>query len=115
MTELGASAPLPPPRDMKEADLFNTLTNFHNRIVAILNRGITFTDNIDCVLITLTTSATPDASNTVAHTLGKIPVGYIVYSQNKAGSLYLGGTAWTSSNIYLKSNIASVVFKIIVF
>ncbi len=115
MTELGVSAPFPQPRDMKEADIFNTLTDFHNRLVAILNRGIRFSDNVDCVLITTTTSATPDAENTVAHTLGKVPSGYIVYSQDKAGSLYLGGTAWTSSNIYLKSNIASVAFKIIVF
>lgn len=115
MTELGASAPLPQPRDMREADLFNTMQDFNNRLVAILNRGIKFSDNVDCVLITTTTSATPDAENTIAHTLGKLPVGYIVYSQDKSGSLYLGGTAWTSSNIYLKCNVASVAYKIIVF
>ncbi len=115
MTELGVSAPFPQPRDMKEADIFNTLTDFHNRLVAILNRGIKFSDNVDCVLVTLTSSATPDDSNTVDHTLGKIPVGYIVYSQDKAGSLYLGGTAWTTTNIYLKCNVASVAYKIIIF
>jgi hypothetical protein len=115
MTELGVSAPFPQPRDMKEADIFNTLTDFHNRLVAILNRGITFTENVDCVLVTLTSSATPDDSNTVNHTLGKIPNGYIVYYQNKAGSLYDGGTTWTNTAIYVKSNIASVTFKIIIF
>lgn len=115
MTEIGASAQLPPPKDMKEADVFNALTDFHNRLVAILNRGISFSDNVDCVIITTTTSATPDAENTIAHTLGKVPSGYIVYSQNKAGSLYLGTTSWSNANIYLKSNIASVIFKIIVF
>lgn len=115
MTELGASAPFPQPRNSWEMDVLKTLQDFFNRIVAILNRGITFTDNVDCVLITTTTSATPDAENTVGHLLGKIPSGYIVYSQDKAASLYLGTTAWTSSNVYLKSNVASVTFKIIVF
>lgn len=115
MTELGANAPFPQPRNPWELDVLKTLQDFFNRIVAILNRGISFTDNVDCVLITTTTSATPDAENTVAHTLGKIPSGYIVYSQDKAASLYLGTTAWTSSNIYLKSDVATVAFKIIVF
>lgn len=115
MTELGANAPFPQPRNPWELDVLKTLQDFFNRIVAILNRGITFTDNVDCVLITITTSATPDAENTVAHTLGKVPTGYIVYSQDKAASLYLGTTAWTSSNVYLKSNVASVTFKLIVF
>jgi hypothetical protein len=115
MTELGSIAPFPQPRNSWEIDVLKTLQDFFNRIVAILNRGITFTDNVDCVLITTTTSATPDAENTIAHTLGKIPSGYIVYSQNKAASLYLGTTSWTSTNIYLKSNIATVIFKIIVF
>lgn len=62
-----------------------------------------------------TTSATPDAENTIAHTVGSIPVGYIVLWQNKAGSLYQGpstGTAWTSSNVYLKCDVASVTFLI---
>jgi len=62
-----------------------------------------------------TTSATPDAENTIAHTLGAIPVGYIIIGQNKAGSLYqlaTTGTAWTSTNLYLKCSVASVAFVI---
>jgi len=115
MTELGSIAPFPQPRNSWEMDVLKTLQDFFNRIVAILNRGITFTENVDCVLVTLTSSATPDDSNTVNHTLGKIPNGYIVYYQNKAGSLYDGGTTWTNTAIYVKSNIASVTFKIIIF
>lgn len=115
MTELGSIAPFPQPRNSWEMDVLKTLQDFFNRIVAILNRGITFTENVDCVLVTLTSSATPDDSNTVNHTLGKIPNGYIVYYQNKAGSLYDGGTTWTTTNIYLKCNVASVAYKIIIF
>lgn len=115
MTELGSISPFPQPRNSWEIDVLKTLQDFFNRIVAILNRGITFTENVDCVLITTTTSATPDAENTISHLLGKIPSGYIVYSQDKAASLYLGGTTWTTTNIYLKCNVASVAYKIIIF
>lgn len=72
-------------------------------------------ENISGEFVTLTTSGTPDAENTVAHTVGAIPKGFIVLWQDKAGSLYQGpstGTAWTSSNIYLKCNVASVTFNI---
>lgn len=69
-------------------------------------------ENIAGEFQTFTTSATPDAENTIAHLVGAVPVGYIITSQNKAGSLYLGGSAWTSSNVYLKCNVASVTFTI---
>lgn len=62
-----------------------------------------------------TTSGTPDAENTITHTLGSVPVGYIILWQDKAGSLYQGpstGTAWTPSNVYLKCNVASVTFLV---
>lgn len=62
-----------------------------------------------------TTSGTPNAENTIAHTIGAIPVGYIIVWQDKAGTLYQGpttGTAWTSTNIYLKCSVASVTFSV---
>lgn len=64
---------------------------------------------------TFTTSATPDAENTVAHGLGAVPSGlYIVMSQNLAGSLYLGSTSWTATNAYFKCDVASVTFKVFI-
>lgn len=96
-------------------DITKVLDENQQNLDAILNRGIKFADNIDCVFVSFTSSATPDAENTVAHTLGKTPTGYIVYSKNKAGDIYDGTTAWTASNIYLKVNVASVAVNIIVF
>ena len=64
-----------------------------------------------------TTSGTPDAENTIGHTVGSIPLGYIILWQDKAGSLYQGpstGTAWTSTNLYLKCSVASVTFLIFI-
>jgi hypothetical protein len=82
---------------------------------SILNRGITFSENFDAVFVEFTSSATPDAENTVSHSLGKIPTGYIVYSIDKAGVVYRSATTFTSTNIYLKCNVASTAIKILVF
>ncbi len=72
-------------------------------------------ENIEGQFQVFTSSATPDAENTIAHTLGSVPIGYIVIGQDKAGSLYQKndtGTAWTSSALYLKCDVASVDFTI---
>lgn len=43
----------------------------------------------------------------VAHTLGSVPVGYLVIKTSNAGVIYDSGTTWTSSNIYIKSSAAN--------
>ncbi len=65
-------------------------------------------ENISGEFQVFTTSGTPDTEGAVAHTLGSIPIGYIVLKQNKAGSIYIGASAWTKTSIYLASDIASV-------
>ena len=73
--------------------------------------------NIEGQFQTYTSNATPDTEDTIAHTIGSVPLGYIVMTQNKAGSLYGTaslGTAWTSSNIYLKCSVASVTFLLFI-
>jgi len=114
MSEI-TKAILPKPQTQKEIELNNALQLFITSVVKILDRGISFGDNIDCKLVTITTNATPDTEDTTAHGLGKTPTGFIVYSQDKAGNLYNSGTAFTATNIYTKCNIASVEFKVIVF
>lgn len=96
-------------------DLLKTINDMSRNLDAILNRGAIFPDNMDCRLISFVSSATPDAENTVAHTLGKTPIGFLVYNINKAAVVYANGTAWTKSNIYLKVNVTSVAVNIIVF
>lgn len=98
-----------------DRDQLNTINEMVRNLDTILNRGIRFQDNFDARLVTFTSSATPDTENTVAHTLGKVPVGFLVYSLDKAGVVYNGTTAFTKTNIYLKVNVATVVVKIIVF
>src|SRR5258708_24601490 len=73
-----------------------------------VNKG----ENILGQFITYTTNGTPNTEDTVAHSLGSIPVGYIIVSKSKAGDIYQQartGTAWSTINIYLKCTVASVV------
>lgn len=76
------------------------------------NGRVRFFENIAGSFVTFTSSATPDAENTVAHNLGLIPQGYIVVGRDKAGILYNSTTAFTTTNLYLKCNVASVTFSI---
>jgi hypothetical protein len=71
--------------------------------------------NISGQFQTYVSNATPNTEDTLAHTIGSIPLGYIVLSQDKAGSVYQQastGTAWTKSAIYLKCSVASVTFSL---
>ena len=99
--------------DKRESDLFDSLNKFYIEVKSILNRGASFDDNIDCRLVSFTSNAVATNDTEVTHTLGKIPSGYIIYSQDKAGSLYLGSGTWTATKIYVASDVASVAFKII--
>ena len=69
-------------------------------------------ENIQGQFQTFTTDATPNAEFSVTHTLGATPVGWLVFNKNKAGDLYSGTTAWTSTTIALKCSVASVTFVV---
>jgi len=104
-------------RGLREFDknLITELGKWDIGLKSILDRGISFSDNIDAVSISFTSSGTPDAENTVAHTLGKVPTGFLVYDLNKGAVVYRGTTSWTATNIYLKVNTASTAVKAWVF
>lgn len=92
-----------------------------NKIFRVLQGRVSFGTGVDGVSgqnvegewQTYTSNAVANTEDTIAHTIGSIPLGYIVVNQDKAGSVYQGpttGTAWTSSNIYIKCSVASVTF-----
>lgn len=65
-----------------------------------------------------TSNGSANTQFNIAHTLGSVPIGYIVLWQDKAGSFYQGpttGTAWTSTQISLKCSVASVAALIFLF
>lgn len=97
-----------------------------DQIILCLNGRITFVDgeisnqekseNLDGQFIVFT-SLGADVETTIPHTLGRIPVGYIIVSQDRASSLYHASTdtSWTTSNIYLKSSAATATYTILIF
>ena len=104
------------------SDIINYDTDFTN-VVNCLNGRVRFGpgvsgnngENMAGQFLTITTNATPDVESTFSHTLGSIPVGYLILGQNKSGILYQlsnTGTAWTNSSISLKCSVASVNFKL---
>jgi hypothetical protein len=48
----------------------------------------------------------------VTHHLDRVPVGFFVTNTDKAVSVYDSGTAWTSTTIYLKANVANAAITI---
>jgi len=62
---------------------------------------------------TITSDPTPDTEFTFTHNLGRTPSGYIVLSQTGPGSLYNGGTSWTNSEVFLKTDSGSTVFVVV--
>lgn len=98
-----------------DKDLCRELDGAQKSLDAILNLGIRFEDNVDCRIVSFTSNGVANTEDSVAHTLGKVPVGYITVSVDKASIIYAGGTAWTTTAIYLKNSAATVACKIIVF
>jgi len=63
----------------------------------------------------VTTPATPDQEYSIEHGFGTVALGFIIIAQDKAAVTCKGATAWDSNKIYLKTNTASVVARIMVF
>jgi hypothetical protein len=56
------------------------------------------------------TTADADSQGSITHTLGSVPIGIIVLGQNKAGSLYSGTTANSSTTVYYRCDVSAVTF-----
>lgn len=91
------------------------LEAFGGNLLAILDGGVSFDDNMDVSRVSVQSHATPGTEFSVAHELGKVPLGYIVAGQTAAGSVYDGTSANTKTTLYLKSDAASTTFRLIVF
>jgi hypothetical protein len=73
------------------------------------------TDNIDGAFGTTSDSGAADTQFTVTHNLNRLPIGFHVVRQNKAGSFYDSGTTWTTTQIFLKCNVANVAATFFIF
>ena len=98
-----------------DKDLITSLSNWAMVLKSILDGGILIDDNVDASRVAVVSHATPGNEFSVSHGLGKVPLGYIVTGQESAGSVYDGTTANTNQTLYLKSDISSKTFKLLVF
>ena len=48
-----------------------------------------------------------DAEFSISHSLGSVPVGFLVTNISNGGVVYDSGTAWTDTTIYLKSSASN--------
>lgn len=72
-------------------------------------------DNVDGNFCSITNTGLADTEFAVTHNLNRVPIGFHVVRQNKAGSFYDSGTAWTKTQIFLKCNVANVAATFFVF
>jgi hypothetical protein len=64
-------------------------------------------ENISGMWQVVADTGTANTEFAVTHTLGSVPVGYLVTKISNAGVIYDSGTTWTTTNIYLKSSAAN--------
>jgi hypothetical protein len=96
-------------------DDINALFNLsHSRIRFGAGTDGSRGENISGTFQVFTSNAVADTEDTIAHGIGAVPIGFIVVNRDKAGTLYDGGTAWTSTNMYLKSSVAETTYTIFV-
>lgn len=98
-----------------DRDLITVLSGWSLVLQAILDSGISFDDNMDISRVSVASHATPGTEFSVAHGLGKTPVGYVVYGQTGAGSIYDGTTANNKTTAYFRSDVSAVTFRIFFF
>jgi hypothetical protein len=105
----------PNPENPFEKALEQELYSFSSELAQILNKGLLFADNFNAETKTITDSGVADSQNTVAHTLKRVPAGFVVLKINKGGVVYDSGTAWTDTAIYLKCSAANAAITLLVY
>lgn len=98
-----------------DSDLLKAFQDVVINLKGLLNNGLSFADNMDACLVSVTSHGTPGTEFSVTHTLNRKPVGYIVTGKEAAGSVYDGATSWSNTLLYLKSDLSSKKFRLLIF
>jgi hypothetical protein len=96
------------PESMFEKMLEKELLSIWNELSGVINGGLKFSDNFNCEQVVVADTGTADTEFKVAHTLKRVPSGYLMISRNKAGQIYKGSTAWSDTFVYLKADTANM-------
>ena len=90
---------------------------FHARNIHLTKGSITDgakVGNLDARWVVFTSNGTPDTEDAVTHSLGRVPRLIIPCVPDKAARVYDSSTANTATTIYLKTNVATVAWKLII-
>lgn len=83
-------------------------------IESVINGGLEFVQNLKSQIIDIN-FAQANVTFVVSHSLGKVPVGYIVIGQSVAMIVYDGPKQnWSENSIGLKSSVVGIA-KILIF
>ena len=103
------------PENTFEEALELELLSYSLELSKILNKGLDFSDNFNMQIKSVTTDGVANTESAITHTLGRVPSDFIVGSQDKAGTIYKGSSAWTATTIYIKGSAASITAKLYIF
>ena len=71
--------------------------------------------SLDAIWVRYTSNAVADTNDSVAHNLLRVPLGFFVSAADRAGSVYRGSIAWTSTTISLRASVATLVADLLLF
>lgn len=87
-------------------DARKSVTQAITNLSQIVTNKVNFADNIDCTLVEMTLAS---GQNSVNHTLGKVPYGYLILSKSATADIYNGTAEWTKLTISLTSSAPCAV------
>lgn len=95
------------PANLQQQNQFSSVVTDITNLCNAVDGNITFNDNMAGVFVTFTTT-TANASNTVTHTLGSIPIGFITTNINVGGVVYTSSfSSWTATTVTLFCSVAN--------
>ena len=89
-----------------ETSPFKELAAAWPYLLRCINGGISFRDNLDAKQVSYTSNGVANTEDTVAHTLGRVPIGFIVVSVDKGATVYKSN-AFTATALKLKCTQAT--------
>lgn len=92
-----------------------TVESSLRKVLQALRRRLTFDDNIQCQIIRVSDTGGALTPFTVTHSLGKVPIGYIVNSDKHGTVRDVNRSGWTNQTMQLESSAANASLTLIVF
>ncbi len=103
------------PENEFERTLESELQSYALEVAQMLNKGLFFSDNFNAATVAVADTGGADTEFTVAHSLKRIPSGYLVIRRSKAGVVYDSGTPFSATNVYLKCSAVNAAITVLIF